>query len=211
MTFALLAAPSSARLWTMVVLRAGGRAGRGEQASRSGWGARGGSRCGDVRGAIGPLAVTRMAIVVALLGSMIGCGGAPARRPSSNETGPGMAGGRATPQGSASPGGIPSTHNTAADDMARQTFRIARGETVRVHGRVDFRFVRHGHKLALEGTESPLMVDVAYDGVTATHHLYPPRDASWTWKDLKFTLLQYAYDDSMDLVVERVGPGGPPP
>ena len=91
--------------------------------------------------------------------------------------------------------------------LASERIRIRRGERVRLHDTLDFTFVGHSHKSVMAGQESPLMVNVDYhDGhrYPRTHSLFPPREVTWTWHDVRFTLGDYRYDEVMDLVVDRL-------
>jgi hypothetical protein len=102
--------------------------------------------------------------------------------------------------------------------LASQAVRIRQGETIRLHDEVDFQFVSHGHKAVTAEMISPLMVNVDYhDGAPYgwTHSLFPPDDATWLWRDLRFTLGAYHYGDFMELVVDRLAlapvvPASPP-
>jgi hypothetical protein len=107
--------------------------------------------------------------------------------------------------------------------LATESLRISKGERVRLHGTHDFTFVGHSHKSISAGMESPLMVNVDYhDGhpYPRTHSLFPPREATWAWEDLRFTLVEHQYDDFMVLTVDRLAleaaepldqPDGAPP
>jgi hypothetical protein len=90
---------------------------------------------------------------------------------------------------------------------ATEKLQIRRGETVRLHKRVDFEFVGHSHKKTFPGQDSPLLVHVDYHrgpGSQATYHLYPPQQNTWSWQDLRFLLDNYDYNDSIDIVVHRM-------
>ncbi len=100
-----------------------------------------------------------------------------------------------------------SVHRVSERVLATEQIRIRRGERVRLHDTLDFTFVSHSHKSVMPGQESPLMVNVDYhDGhpYPRTHSLFPPREATWMWDDLRFTLGDYRYGDFMDLVVDRM-------
>lgn len=100
-----------------------------------------------------------------------------------------------------------SVHRVSDRVLASESIRIRRGERVRLHDTLDFTFVGHSHKSVMAGMESPLMVNVDYhDGhrYPRTHSLFPPREATWTWQDVRFTLGDYRYGDFMDLVVDRM-------
>lgn len=87
---------------------------------------------------------------------------------------------------------------------ATQTIQLRRGETARLHDRVRFEFRGHGHKMMDEGIESPLLVRVAFDGRDHQYALHPPRETTFYWQDLLFTLGTYTYDERMELVVDRL-------
>jgi len=95
--------------------------------------------------------------------------------------------------------------------VGTQAVRIRRGETVRVHERVDFAFREHGHKRVEPGIESPLLVRVAYDGAEQSYALFPPNRSSFMWRDLQFTLGAYEYNEYMDLSVDRLELEAVPP
>jgi hypothetical protein len=92
--------------------------------------------------------------------------------------------------------------------LATASIELERGQTRRLHDRVDLEFVHHGHKSVRPGQESPLMVSVAYhaggEPEQRTYNLYPPGDATWTWRDLRFTLGAYEYGRRMELVVDAL-------
>lgn len=88
--------------------------------------------------------------------------------------------------------------------LARQPIQLRRGETARIHDR-EVTFHSHGHKMVEAGTESPLLVRVAFDGRDEhTYSLFPSRKAVFHWQDLRFTLVAYEYDSQMELVVDRL-------
>lgn len=98
-------------------------------------------------------------------------------------------------------------HRVVDRVLASQPLRIRRGERVRLFEAVDFHFLGHTHKRTMGGDESPLMVVVDYHdgrGQPETASIYPPKVASWSRQDLRFTLGEYAYDDFMELVVDRL-------
>lgn len=87
---------------------------------------------------------------------------------------------------------------------ATRSLRVRVGDVVRLHDRVDFTFRGHGHKSVEPGMTSPLLVRVAFDGVDQQLALEPPRDVTFQWRDLRFRLGAYEYDDFMELVVEQL-------
>lgn len=98
-------------------------------------------------------------------------------------------------------------HRVTDRVVATKQLRVAAGERIRLHDVLDFELVGHSHKRVTPEMESPLMVDVDYhDGRPhgRTHSLFPPREVTWRWHEVRFTLGAYEYDRWMDLVVERL-------
>lgn len=87
---------------------------------------------------------------------------------------------------------------------ASQTIELRRGDAVQLHGRVRLEFRGHGHKMVEPGMESPLLVRVAFDGRDQQYALHPPREVTFWWQDLRFTLGRYTYDEAMEIVVDRL-------
>lgn len=91
--------------------------------------------------------------------------------------------------------------------IATETISISKGMRFKIAERVDFEFVRHGHKRTYAGQESPLMVEVDYHQgrePRRTYSLYPPEENDWQWEALRFVLLDWDYDSSMELRVEQL-------
>lgn len=85
-----------------------------------------------------------------------------------------------------------------------RTLHLQRGDKVRLFDRVLFGFDRHGHKDVMPGQASPLILRVTFDGEEQSISLFPPKESSFAHQDLRFTLVKWAYDDFMDLTIDRM-------
>jgi hypothetical protein len=69
-------------------------------------------------------------------------------------------------------------------------------------------FVAHGHKRTRPGETSPLLLTTRYSVPGAEpeeqHGALPDAPRSWTWRDHRFTILDYTYDVSMRLEIVRL-------
>jgi hypothetical protein len=86
-----------------------------------------------------------------------------------------------------------------------RALRLARREPVAVAPGITAELAAHGHKDAPPGRESPLIVHMryveggrAYEGSTS---LFPPREATWDWHALRFSLRAHEYGEHMDVTV----------
>lgn len=91
------------------------------------------------------------------------------------------------------------------------TQRVARGGKISLAKDLEMVFRGHGHKTVMPGDSSPLMVTVAFlgPGLPAEDTYYnaggessaPPQ---FSWRDYRFTVTKYAYDEFMELRIERL-------
>tara|TARA_R110002073_G_scaffold140253_13_gene291002 strand:+ start:8582 stop:9391 length:810 start_codon:yes stop_codon:yes gene_type:complete len=87
--------------------------------------------------------------------------------------------------------------------------RIERGKSLALGDSLEAVFSGHSHKRTHVGQESPLIVNMAYhqggnEIDTGSRNLYPPADASWRWRNYRFSITKYEYGAFMDLDVDRL-------
>ena len=89
------------------------------------------------------------------------------------------------------------------------TIAIQINQTIELEYGLKIRFDHHSHKTALkEGVKSPLIIYMSYEYQGNTyeyleHNSFPNNRHpwGWEWKELRFTVLEYEYNESMTLNV----------